>query len=183
MSIFKKILWILYGLVLIATLAVFYLSTYHFGYETVYGTLNYFVRSANGFYVISALTGISALGGMILLLLGIFKRRTGRNLEINYRDGSVFVTQEAMINNIRHTLSQFPVIRNSDIRTRVRQGKNPSVNVKIDSEIYVDTDLNALGDRVKQQVQSELGNLVGVPVSDVAVTFHKMNPETRSRVV
>lgn len=175
-----KVLFIILGLsVLIYTgftswimYQFFYLDT---GWTNAYDVSSHlFYAGLYAFCVFAVLTGLVGLG---LFFRAVFAKKRHRHLKVPVEEGSVDISEEAMVSSVKSVLADYREIKNHDIRLDI-DNKRGTIRAHIDCNVNEGVNLNELGTTIGERVGRDLKNMTGMHVKDVNVGFSEINEPT-----
>lgn len=95
----------------------------------------------------------------------------------------MLITSRAVENNVYSTLENFNEVKKSDVDVRVNNGSKQEISTKVTCGVQEGVDLNSLGNKIKNDVSSNLENFTGYPVKEVNVEFYDIKEESGKRVM
>lgn len=153
-----------------------------------YGSITQGLRNISGeewfYYLLTVLSIITALGGLIFFILGLAAPSLQNYLRDEDKMGELYIAKSAIESHVRSTANQYPEVRNTKVDVDIRNGDSPSIHANLDCGVSDQTiGLDALGNEIKAEVKRSLEEFTGYPVSNVKVKFFDFKKNNNQRVV
>ena len=185
LSKFMKFIRVIWSLIVIITVGLMFTAFYYFNVN-VYGDLHYaladFVGTLNGFYTFSILAGITALGGLILLIATLVKPTHIPSLTLVDNRGKVELNEDVIEAYAKRSLYNFYQIGNSKINCKIHDGKDKKVVLKIDSELENTVNVSDLATRVQDRVRDDINLFIGKDITEVKINFVENKENKTNRI-
>ncbi len=188
-----KALWIIATLVIILTLSVFALIFDSFfnisgmnmlDESSVIATLvsgdNAYILRSILFYMVI----FSIVSALIMLIVAIAIRGKQNAVELEDDYGKVMITANAVKANVLSSMRQFDhLIKSPDANIKILNRKQPIIKVKASCYTYEPSNLEELGEEMKNSIKASLENMTHTPVKSVDVKFLKTDRKNKNRVI
>lgn len=164
MSRFKKLIWGVFGLLLIV-LSAFYLAfIYNLGVGTT--MMQAIMENEIGRYVLTGLLGLVLLGGIIMLFSAMISPSLRRQLWLQQPKGRLKISKSAVVGLVQQSLAHHFNLADINVEPKLidRQKK---VALKIDAFTFNDQDLSQQSNQIREQVMADVQDYLGVPVKKV----------------
>ncbi len=174
MSKFMKFIRVIWSLIVIVTVGLMFTAFYYFDvnvYGDLHNTLADFVGTLNGFYTFSILAGLTALGGLILLIATLVRPTHIPSLTLVDSHGKVELNEDVIEAYAKRSLYNFYQIGSSKINCKIHDGKDKKVVLKIDSELENTVNATDLAQRVQDRVRDDINLFIGQDITDVKINF------------
>lgn len=188
-----KGLWIIATLAILLTLTVFTLlfdSLYRISGLNILDENSVFTTLVSGtnsdilrsilFYI--AVFSIIAALIMLIVAIAIRGRQNAVELEDDY--GKVIITDEAVKANVISTMKQYDhLIKSPDANVKIINRRQPIIKVKASCYTYEPSNLEQLGEDMKNSIKASLENMTHTPVKSVELKFLKTDRKNKNRVI
>lgn len=188
-----KGLWIIATLAILLTLTVFTLlfdSLYRISGLNILDENSVFTTLVSGtnsdilrsilFYI--AVFSIIAALIMLIVSIAIRGRQNAVELEDDY--GKVIITDEAVKANVISTMKQYDhLIKSPDANVKIINRRQPIIKVKASCYTYEPSNLEQLGEDMKNSIKASLENMTHTPVKSVELKFLKTDRKNKNRVI
>jgi len=174
------ILEILATIVLVPILIVLFLF-FHSGTGTTISNLGRTLSEGGGAFLVQLICVSVALLVFIIAILMLFLelRSNDRRLHIHSADGSVAITQDAIVQRLEHSIMQIADIASA--KPHVATAKNKQVNVTVAIETSPEANVTQKTQEVIAAVKQVMEQQMGLTVGKVLVQVDYSRKQTKSQ--
>lgn len=175
--------WInaIFSIALFLSLFCTYFLLYDYGKITA--RLGNYYKQEWFFYFLTVVSALAALYALFNFIRVLVLPTLNSYVIDKDEDGEMLITSRAVENNVYSTLENFNEVKKSDVDVRVNNGSKHEISTKVTCGVQEGIDLNSLGNKIKNDVSSNLENFTGYPVKEVNVEFYDIKEESGKRVM
>lgn len=175
--------WInaIFSIALFLSLFCTYFLLYDYGKITA--RLGSYYKQEWFFYFLTVVSALAALYALFNFIRVLVLPTLNSYVIDKDEDGEMLITSRAVENNVYSTLENFNEVKKSDVDVRVNNGSKQEISTKVTCGVQEGVDLNSLGNKIKNDVSSNLENFTGYPVKEVNVEFYDIKEELGKRVM